>query len=139
MKLTTYINFCGNCEQALRFYEEHLGGKINGMMTYDQQPEPRNIPPGMEKRVLHARITIAGAELYVSDGPPDLVQPMRSVYLTLGVESIEKAEQLYALLIDGGEIFMPIQETFFAHRFAMMRDKFGTSWMIINERARPQL
>jgi PhnB protein len=61
---------------------------------------------------------------------------MRSVYLSLSVGSIEEAEQIYALLADGGEVFMAMQETFFATRFAMLRDKFGTSWMILSERPR---
>jgi PhnB protein len=72
-----------------------------------------------------------------SDGPPDKFQPMRSVYLALSVDSNEEAERLYALLKEGGEIFMPMAETFFAFRFAMLHDKFGTSWMIINERPMP--
>ena len=72
-----------------------------------------------------------------SDVPPERFQPMRSAYLSLSVGSDEEAEHIYTLLCDGGEIFMPIQETFFALRFAMLRDKFGTSWMIIHERPRP--
>jgi PhnB protein len=63
---------------------------------------------------------------------------MRSVYLALSVDSNEEAERLYALLSDGGEIFMKMEETFFAHRFAMLRDKFGTSWMIIHEKPMPR-
>jgi PhnB protein len=56
---------------------------------------------------------------------------MRSAYLTLNVNSTGEAERLYELLTDGGQIFMPIQQTFFASRFAMLRDRFGTSWMIL--------
>ena len=63
---------------------------------------------------------------------------MRSVYLSLSVSSKEEAERIYTVLSEGGQIFMPIQETFFAFRFAMLRDKFGTSWMILHERPRPQ-
>jgi PhnB protein len=63
---------------------------------------------------------------------------MRSAYLSLSVDSINEAERIYGLLSDGGEIFMKMEETFFAFRFAMLRDKFGTSWMIINERPMPQ-
>jgi len=59
---------------------------------------------------------------------------MRSAYLSLTVGSSDEAERIYALLSNGGEIFMPMEETFFAHRFAMLRDKFGTSWMILHER-----
>jgi uncharacterized glyoxalase superfamily protein PhnB len=65
---------------------------------------------------------------------PDRFQPMRSVYLSLSVDSIEEVERIYALLFDGGQIFRPMQETFVAFRFAMFWDHFGTSWMILNER-----
>ena len=67
-----------------------------------------------------------------SDGPK--VEPMRSAYLTLTVESSEEAERIYTALSEGGQIFMPITETFFALKFAQLRDKFGTNWMIIHER-----
>jgi PhnB protein len=138
MKVNTYLNFGGNCAEALRFYEKHLGGKIAMMMTYDQMPEPKNIPPGMEKAVLHARIALGDTALLASDGPPERVQPMRSAHICLHVDSTEEAERIHALLSDGGEVFMPIGETFFAHRFSMLRDKFGISWMVIHERPMPQ-
>ena len=138
MRVHTYLNFGGNCAEALRFYEEHLGGKILMTMTYEQMPEPKNFPPGQEKAVLHARIRLGDAELMASDGPPDRVQPMRSAYISLGVDSIEEAERIHGALSDGGEILMPMQETFFAHRFSMLRDKFGISWMVIHERPMQQ-
>jgi PhnB protein len=72
-----------------------------------------------------------------ADVPPERFQPMRSAYLSLVVGSIEEAERIYAVLSDGGEIFMRMEETFFAFRFGMLRDKFGTSWMILHERPRP--
>jgi len=134
MKLHTYLNFGGNCAEAFRFYEQHLGGKIMMMMTYEEMPEPKNFPPGMEKYILHASIDLGGTPLMASDVPPERFQPMRSAYLSLSAGSIEEAERVYALLTEGGEIFMPMGETFFAFRFAMLRDKFGTSWMIIHER-----
>jgi PhnB protein len=137
MKLTTMLNYGGNCAEALRFYEEHLGGKISFMMTYEQMPEPKNIPPGCEQGVLHASIRIADTTIMACDSPPDRFQPMRSAYLALSVDSNEEAERIYALLSAGGEIFMKMEETFFALRFAMLRDKFGTSWMIIRERPMP--
>lgn len=66
-----------------------------------------------------------------ADIPPDRFQPIRSAYLSLTVDTNEEAERIYALLTDGGEVFMPIQQTFFASRFAMFRDRFGTSWMLL--------
>jgi PhnB protein len=101
-------------------------------------PEPKNIPSGCEQGILHASIRIADTTIMASDGPPDKFEPMRSVHLALSVDSNEEAERLYALLSAGGEIFMKMEETFFAHRFAMLRDKFGTSWMIIHEKPMPR-
>lgn len=135
MKLFTYLNYGGNCREAFEFYAKHLGGKIIMLQTFDQQPDPSNAPPGSEKKVLHARIDMGETTLLGADVPPDRFQPMRSAYLTLIVDSNEEAERLYALLTEGGEIFMKMEENFFAHRFAMMRDRFGTSWMLIHERA----
>ena len=134
MKLYTYLNYGGNCEQAFRFYEEHLGGKILIKVTHGQGPDAANVPPDRKNAILHARIKIGESVLMAADVPPERFQPMRSAYLSLLLDSTEEADRIYSLLSDGGEIFMPIQETFFAHRFAMLRDKFGTSWML-NPRA----
>jgi PhnB protein len=138
MKLYPYLNYGGNCEQAFRFYEQHLGGKVTAMMPHAGQKLPDNAPPGWEKAILFARMTIGETELMGNDVPPPRFQPMRSAYLSLSVDSTAEAERIYALLSDGGQIFMPIAETFFAHRFAMLRDKFGTSWMILYERTMPK-
>jgi PhnB protein len=137
MKLHTYLNYGGNCAEAFRFYEKHLGGKIGMMMTQGQQPGANNVPTERKNDILYARMTIGETDLMGSDVPPDRFQPMRSVYLSLSVSSSEEAERIHALLSDGGQIFMPMEETFFALRFSMLRDKFGTSWMIIHERPMP--
>jgi len=135
MKLHTYLNFGGNCQEAFRFYEKHLGGKITMVMTQAQAPGATNVPPERANDVIHARMTIGETELYASDVPPAAnFQPMRSAYLSLSMDSAEEAERVYKVLSLGGEIFMPIQETFFAFRFGMLRDRFGANWMIAHER-----
>ncbi len=138
MKLHTYLNFGGNCAEAFRFYEQHLGGKITMLMTHGEAPGVTPTSPEWDKTVLHARLMLGQTALLGSDVPPERFQPMRSVYLSLSVDSIEEAERIHGLLSDGGEIIMPMQETFYAFRFSMLRDKFGTSWMILNERPMPQ-
>ena len=135
MKLYTYVNYAGNCQEAFRFYEQQLGGKITMMMTHAQGPNPNDGPPNWKDAILHARMNLGETELMGADIPN--AQPMRSAYLTLIAASIEEAERMYAALAEGGEIFMPIQETFFALRFAQLRDRFGTSWMLLHERPRP--
>ena len=131
MKLNTYLNYGGNCEQAFRFYQEHLGGKITSIARHRDAPGPSRTPPEWQDKVLHARIDLGGTQLLGADIPPDRFQPMRSAYLTLTIDKPEETERVHNLLADGGQIFMPMQETFFAQRFSMLRDKFGTSWMLI--------
>jgi PhnB protein len=136
MKLTTYLNFPGNCKEALEFYEKHLGAKVLMKSTFaemSRQGAPQNLPPGLSPNgILHARFMLADTLVMASDGPK--VEPMRSAYLTLSLDSNEEVERIYAALTDGGEIFMPIGETFFAHRFGQFRDKFGVNWMVIHEK-----
>ncbi len=134
MQLHTYLNYGGNCRQAFEFYVEHLGGKITQLTTHGDVPDPSTVPPERRGDVLHARMDIGGTTLLAADVPPERFQPMRSAYLSLSVDSNEEAERIYALLTDGGQIFMKMEETFFAHRFAMLRDRFGTSWMLLHER-----
>jgi PhnB protein len=139
MKLHTYLNYGGNCEEAFRFYEKHLGGKILAMLTHNQAPaQGPAVPDSWKSKILYSRMTLGETDIMANDVPSDRFQPMRSVYLSLTVDSIAEAERIHNLLADGGQIFMPMQETFFAFRFSMLRDKFGTSWMIIHERPMPQ-
>jgi PhnB protein len=130
LKLDIYINYPGNCEAAFQFYEQHLGGKITMMQTHKEVPNP-NIPDHWKGKILHARIQFGDAELMGADIPN--AESMRSAYLTLRVDSDKEAERIYALLSEGGQIFMKMEKTFFASRFAMLRDKFGTSWMLLHE------
>jgi len=132
MKLNTYLNYGGNCRQAFEFYEKHLGGKITMMMTHGEMPGPTPRGNVIENKdaILHARMELGETELMAADVPPERFQPMRSAYLCLAVKSVEEAERIYNLLAEGAEIFMPLAPQFFSPRFAMLRDRFGTSWMI---------
>ena len=131
MKLHTYLNFGGNCEAAFRFYEQHLGGKITTMLRRRDAPDHTAIPRGWENSIQYASMTLGETELMGADVPEGF-QPMRSVYLSLTVDTAAQAERIFALLSQDGQVFIPMAETFFAIRFAMLRDRFGTSWMILN-------
>ena len=130
MKLDIYLNYRGNCEQAFRFYEQHLGGRITGLVRHGEQPNP-GVPADWSEKVLHARIEIGTTVLMGADISRS--EPMRSAYLALSLDSEAEAERVYALLADGGEIFMKMEQTPFANRFAMLRDQFGTSWMLLHQ------
>lgn len=135
MKLNTYVNFAGTCAEAFRYYEKHLGGKIGMMMTHGQAPDQSRVNPEWKDAVLHARISLGGTELSAADIPN--AQPMRSAYLTLGVDNDTDAERIFSALSDGGQVLMPMEETFFASRFGQVRDRFGINWMILHERPTP--
>jgi PhnB protein len=132
MRLSTYVNFAGRCAEAFRYYEEHLGATPGEMMTHAQGPDAGRLPPEWAHAVLHARLRIGGVELMAADIPE--AQPMRSAYLSLAPDSDTEAERIFAALADGGEVFMPLEETFFASRFGQLRDRFGINWMIVRQR-----
>jgi PhnB protein len=134
MKLSTHLNFPGNCAEAFRYYEQNLGGKILMLMKQSQAPGARLNTEG-DDPVIHARLEIGDALLIGNDVPKDHHQPMRSVYLYLNVDSAQEAERTYALLLKGGEAYMPLQETFFATRFSQLRDQFGVLWTLLHERS----
>ena len=132
MKLYSHLNFGGNCEAAFLFYEKQLGGKITAMLKQDQLPTQYDVPQGMEKAVVHARMNVADVELIGNDVPSNYFQPIRSSYLYLTLDSTESADKTWNALAEGGEVTMPIAETFFATRFGQLRDKFGVLWSIIH-------
>lgn len=135
MKLCTQLNFPGNCAQAFHFYEQNLGGKLLMLMRQSEAPGAERNPEG-EDPVIHARIELGGSMLMGNDVPPQYHQPMRSVYIYLAFDSAREVERVYGLLVQGGQVFTPLKETFFASRFSQMRDRFGTLWTLIYERPR---
>lgn len=130
MRLDVYVNYRGRCEEAFRFYEQHLGGKISQLVRHADVPSP-NITPDWKDKILHAHIDIGTTVLMGADIPT--AEAMRSAYLTLTLDTETDAERVYGLLADGGEIFMKMEKTHFANRFAMLRDRFGASWMLLHQ------
>lgn len=133
MRLFTHLNFPGTCAEAFRYYEHNLGGRILTLIRQSEMPGSNRAIDG-EDPVVHARIEIGGSVLIGNDVPPDRLQPMRSAYLYLAVDSVQEAERAYTALIAGGEAYMPLQETSFASRFSQLRDQFGILWTLIHER-----
>jgi PhnB protein len=130
MRLDVYVNYRGNCDEAFRFYEQQLGGRITQMVRHGDMPNPAT-PADWKDKILHARIEIGTIVLMGADIPQ--AEPMRSAYLTLTVDSEAEAQRTYTVLSDGGEIFMKLEKTPFANRFAMLRDRFGASWMLLHQ------
>ncbi len=135
-ELYVQLNFGGNCEEAFAFYAKHLNGAVTAMVR--QKDSPASDPGGgAPDAIIHARIRLGGTELIGNDVPAERFQPIRSSYLYFSVESATEAERVYGLLSEGGQVYMPLQETFFANRFGMLRDQFGVAWTVIAPKPMP--
>jgi PhnB protein len=130
MKLTTYLSFTGNCEEALKFYIKALGAKPVMMLRYSETPAAKESPKEMQQKIIHGRIAIGDNLIMASDGPANQVSPPGGFSINIGVDTIEEAERLFKGLSEKAEICMPMEETFWAQRFGMLKDQFGVPWMV---------
>lgn len=130
MKVLPYLFFNGNCEEALKFYEKALGGKITAMMSHEGTPAEAHVPADWKKKIMHAALTVGDQMILASDSPPEHYKKPEGMSVTLNADNGAEAERLFKALSDGATITMPIAETFWAERFGMLTDKFGTPWMI---------
>ena len=130
MQLNPYLMFDGRCEAAFKFYEKALGGKIEAMMTYGGSPMAEQTSPEMRNKIMHARLSVGDKLLMASDAPPDRREAMKGFSVTLSIDDPGEAERIFHALSEAGTVQMPIQKTFWAARFGMLVDQFGTPWMI---------
>jgi PhnB protein len=130
MDLNPYLNFNGNCEAAFKFYEQHLGGKIDALHTYAGSPMENQLPPEWRNKVMHARMTVGTTVLMGSDASSGRYQVPQGFSVSLNMKDAAEADRVFQALSANGTVHMPIQQTFWAKRFAMFTDSFGTPWMI---------
>jgi PhnB protein len=130
MQLNPYLVFDGRCEAAFNFYQKVLGGKIEAMLPHEGTPAEAHVPPEWRKKIMHARLVVGDKVLMGSDAPPDRYQAMKGFSVTIGLSDPAEAERIFDELAKDGIIHMPIQPTFWASRFGMLVDRFGTPWMI---------
>jgi len=125
-----YLNFDGNCEEAMNFYAEVLGGKILFMMKAKGSPMEAQCPPDFLDKIMHARIQVGTTLIMASDSPHGRYNKPQSFAINVGTDEPAEADRIYAALAEGGAQTMPIAETFWAQRFGMCTDRFGTPWMV---------
>jgi PhnB protein len=130
MKFTPYLNFNGNCKEAFEFYARVLGGKIETMMTHGESPIANEVPPAWHDRVLHASLLVNGEYLLASDSPPQHYEKPAGLYVSIHLTNSAEADRIFYAFAEGGTVTMPIEKTFWAERFGMVVDRFGTPWMI---------
>lgn len=140
MFLQPYLHFNGRCDEAIKFYGEVLGAKVNMLMRFSDNPDPQSramTAPGMEDKVMHSNVTFRDTQIMMSDGRcAGEDAKFDGFTLTLNVTA-DEADKIFAALGEGGQVQMPLSETFFAYKFGMLDDKFGVSWMILA--AKPQV
>lgn len=130
MQLTPYIIFNGSCEQALKFYEQALGGEIKDLMRYEGSPAESMSAD--KQKVLHSHFAADGNILFMASdsgqGGPEAANG-GMVHLSLNFKDAGKMENVFATMNDGGKVTMPLQDTFWGARFGMLTDQFGVNWM----------
>jgi PhnB protein len=130
MQLQPYLHFNGDCETAFKYYERCLGGKIETMMTHAGTPAEQSVPAEWRSKILHARLVVGDAVLMASDAPPGHYHKPQGFSVSIQINEPARAEDIFRALADGGTVIMPFQQTFWAARFGMLVDRFGTPWMV---------
>jgi PhnB protein len=130
MHVNPYLTFDGDCEEAFNVYEKVLGGKIVAMMTHKGTPAEEHVPAEWRDKILHARLVFGDNVLMASDAPPGRQEKMQGFSVSLVMTDPAEAERVFNALADGGSVRMPLGETFWAKKFGMLTDRFGTPWMV---------
>jgi len=130
MQLHPYLSFKGQCEDAFKFYEQHLGGTMGPLFRYAGTPLTGQMPAGWQDKVMHGSITLGEQTLMGADVAPEQYETPKGFSLTLQFTDVAAAERAFGALASDGQIVLPLDKTFWAERFGMLIDQFGIPWMI---------
>ena len=133
MQVQPYLFFNGRCEEALAFYGDAVGAKVEMLMRFKDSPEPPapDCAPVSGDKVMHASFRIGDNVLMASDGQGDGTPEFKGASLSLTAADADEAQRRFAALAEGGQVIMPLGKTFFAPSFGMLVDRFGMSWMVL--------
>ncbi len=127
-----YLFFGGRCEEALAFYQEALGAKVEMLMRFKENPDPMphgTLPPGFDDKIMHCSLRIGESVILASDGMCAGTK-FDGFSLALDLPTIDAVERTFAALSQGGKVQMPLGKTFWSPRFGMLTDRFGVGWMV---------
>jgi PhnB protein len=131
MQIEPYLFFEGRTEEALEFYKQKLGAKIEAVIRYKENPEPKYNPPNSDDKVMHALFRIGDAKVMASDGNCTGKPSFQGFSLTYNAADEADARRRFSALAEGGQVNLPLSETFFAKSFGMVADRFGLNWMVM--------
>lgn len=130
MQLHPYLSFKGQCEDAFKFYERHLGAKIGPLFRYGGTPLSDQVPADWQNKIMHGSLTLGGHTLMGVDTAPDHYEEPRGFSLTLQFTDAAEAERVFNALAKEGKIILPLEKTFWTERFGVLTDQFGIPWLI---------
>jgi len=131
MQVQPYLFFDGRCDGALEFYKNAVGAKVGMLMRFKDAPDQSMISPGSHDKVMHAQFEVGDTKVLASDGRNTGQPKFDGFALAISANSEADANRMFAALVDGGQVTMPLAKTFFSPRFGMLSDKFGVHWMIL--------
>jgi len=130
MRINPYLTFNGQCEEAFKFYEKCLSGTIAMMIPYANSPMAAEMAADWHYKIMHVTLALGDQVLQGADSTPGSYQKPQGFSVTLHLDATAEAERIFAGLSENGTVQFPLQETFWALRFGMLVDRFGTPWMI---------
>ena len=131
MQIEPYLFFEGRTEEALEFYKQKLGAQIDAVIRYKENPQPKYNPPNSDDKVMHSLFRIGDAKVMASDGNCSGKPSFQGFSLTFNAKDEADARKRFDALAEGGQVNMPLGETFFAKSFGMVADRFGVNWMVM--------
>lgn len=130
MNFNPYLNFNGNCAEAMNFYAEVFGGEVTFIQTFGDSEMAADLPPALHGLIMHATLQIGDRVIMGADDPWGKYEPPRGIHVQTGFPDFTEAERVFEALADCGEITMPFEKTFWTSGFGMLRDRFGIPWMV---------
>jgi PhnB protein len=134
MQVQPYVCFEGRCEEAIDYYRRALGAELTFRMRFKEMPAAPDgtchVAPGMEDKIMHASLQIGDSTVLVSDGRCTGTSDFKGVMLAIQLKEVAQADRAFAALSDGGQVLMPLGQTFWSPRFGMVTDRFGVAWMV---------
>lgn len=135
MKLEMFINFDGNCREAVEFYAKVFKSEVGNLMTYGEAPpEPGyTLPEADRDRICYAGVPIGGMVVMFMDMPSD--SPLTvgdNINPTVNVEDKDEVTRIFNELKDGGKVLFELQKTFYSEWYGMVKDKYGVIWHVMH-------